>query len=57
MKKGKSNTVQRQQLKRNNVMGKTLLKMVKVILRTIVSILIGDPTTLLVSTLVDLVFN
>ena len=49
--------IQRQQLKRNSGMGKMLLKMVKVILQTIVSILIGDPTTALASILVNLIFN
>ncbi|XP_030974891.1 heat shock cognate 70 kDa protein 2-like [Quercus lobata] len=58
-KKGKSLEkselpIQRQQLKRNNGMGK-MLKMVKAILRAIVSILIGDPTTILASALVELV--
>lgn len=49
--------IQRQQLKRNSGMGKMLLKMVKVILQTIVSIFIGDPTTALASILVNLIFN
>ena len=49
--------IQHQQLKRNSGMGKTLLKMVKVILQTIVSILIGDPTAALASILVNLIFN
>nr|XP_023918194.1 heat shock 70 kDa protein-like [Quercus suber] len=49
--------IERQQLKRNSGMGKMLLKMVKVILQTIVSILIGDPTTALASILVNLIFN
>ena len=49
--------IQRQQLKRNSGMGKLLLKMAKVILQTILSIFIGDPTTALAGILVNLVFN
>lgn len=49
--------IQRQQLERNGGMGPMLLKIAKVILGTIVSIFIGDPTTALASILVNLVFN
>ena len=69
MKKGKSISIdglslenlelpiQRQQLKRNSEMREKLLKVMKEILQTIVSILIGDPTTALASILVNLIFN